>query len=132
MEPAVRKLIVQRFRSIPRETVSFDNPTYLVGRNGAGKTNLVDAFAFLQEAVSSPLEAVLDRRGGLAAVRNRTPGKGFPRHLGLGVVLGPIHEDVAGARYAFELRAAGGISVVREQCQVYTPSGARYGFNRTP
>ena len=41
--------ILRRFRSIPDETVEFDNPTILVGKNGSGKSNLVDAFAFLCE-----------------------------------------------------------------------------------
>ena len=39
MEPILRSLILERFRSIPAETVQFANPTFLVGRNGSGKSN---------------------------------------------------------------------------------------------
>ena len=65
MEPILRSLILKRFRSIPAETVPFGNPTFLVGQNGSGKSNFVDAFAFLAEAMASPLQAVFDRRGGI-------------------------------------------------------------------
>jgi AAA15 family ATPase/GTPase len=51
MEPVIRRLIVQGFRSIRSEVVEFDNPTFLVGRNGSGKSNLVEEFAFLSEAM---------------------------------------------------------------------------------
>ena len=66
MEPILRSLILKRFRSIPAETVPFDNPTFLVGQNGSGKSNFVDAFAFLAEAMASPLQGVFDRRGGIS------------------------------------------------------------------
>ena len=36
MKPVIQSLIVKRFRSIPTERVDFDNPTFLVGRNGSG------------------------------------------------------------------------------------------------
>jgi len=76
MEPILKSLIVERFRSIPAETINFDNPTFLVGRNGSGKSNFRDAVDFLAEAMSSPLQSVFDRRGGIAVVRNRTSGRG--------------------------------------------------------
>ena len=54
-EPIIRKLIVQGFRSFRSEVVVFDNPTVLVGQNGSGKSNLIDALAFLSEAMRIPL-----------------------------------------------------------------------------
>jgi predicted ATPase len=65
VELPVRALILKRFRSVTAERIDFDNPTFLVGRNGAGKSNIVDAFAFLADAMSSPLQAVFDRKGGI-------------------------------------------------------------------
>ncbi len=78
LEPILRSLILKRFRSIPAETVSFDNPTFLVGQNGSGKSNFVDVFAFLAEAMASPLQGVFDRRGGISPVRNRSSGQSHP------------------------------------------------------
>ena len=105
LEPILRSMILKRFRSIPAETVSFDNPTFLVGQNGSGKSNFVDAFAFLAEAMVSPLQGVFDRRGGISPVRNRSSGQSYPPNLGLGVTLGAINGDTLSARYAFEIRA---------------------------
>jgi predicted ATPase len=132
MDPVVRTLILKRFRSIPSESVSFENPTFLVGRNGSGKSNLVDAFDFLAEVMVSPLQAVFDKRGGIAVVRNRTSGRSYPPNLGLGVELGRLNGEVSRARYAFEVRALKnyGFQVVREQCVVEGPENRRHFFNR--
>ena len=47
------------FRSVYWQEVDLDNPTFVVGQNGSGKSNFADAFAFLSEAMSSPLQAVI-------------------------------------------------------------------------
>lgn len=132
MEPAIKTLIIQRFRSIPTGRVHFDNPTFLVGPNGSGKSNLVDAFAFLAEAMALPLQAVFDMRGGISAVRNRKFAQQAPPNLGLGVVLGRLNGQVASGRYAFEVRALAnyGFEVIREQCMVVTEEGRVSWFDR--
>ena len=132
-EPVVRRLILQRFRSLPAAALEFSNPTFLVGRNGSGKSNLADALAFLAEAMASPLSTVLHRRGGLAVIRNRGPGRGDRSDLGLGVVLGPLGGDTVGGRYAFAVRElpGAGFEVVREQCTVRLRGGEDRWFDRT-
>ena len=132
MGPLVQTLILKRFRSIPSESVDFDNPTFLVGRNGSGKSNLVDAFDFLAEAMTAPLQAVFDKRGGISVVRNRTARRSYPPNLGLGVVFGKINGDVVRSRYAFEVRALKnyGFEVFREQCVVDGPENQRHFFDR--
>lgn len=132
MEPILRSLILKRFRSIPAETVFFDNPTFLVGQNGSGKSNFVDAFAFLAEAMVSPLQGVFDRRGGISPVRNRSSGQSYPPNLGLGVTFGAVNGETLSARYAFEIRALKnyGFEVIREQCVVNRKNGDREWFDR--
>jgi predicted ATPase len=133
VEPILRSLILNRFRSFPAEIVEFANPTFLIGRNGSGKTNFRDALDFLAEAMSSSLQSVFDRRGGIAVVRNRTSGKSYPPNLGLGVVLGRLNGEIEQARYAFEVRAAKnhGFEVVREQGVVHLQNGGTSWFDRT-
>ena len=77
-------------------------------------------FAFLGEAMISPLQAVLEHRGGLTAVANRSSARGRPSNLGLAAELRNPDPDTVQARYAFELRPLKGYSfeVVREQCVV--------------
>lgn len=120
MEPTIRQLILKRYRSIPAERITFDNPTIFVGRNGSGKSNLVSAFAFLAEAMAAPLQAVFDRAGGISAVRNRSSGQSYPPNFGVRVNLGRMNGKVSSGFYAFEVKALRnyGFEVVREQCLV--------------
>lgn len=132
MEPVVKSLILKRFRSIQAEEVTLDNPTFLVGRNGSGKSNLVDAFSFLSDAMTQPLQAAFDKRGGIEAVRNRTSVKSAPPNLGLCVVFGALNGELSSGRYAFEIRALPnyGFEVVHEQCLVRGKDRKVYWFDR--
>jgi predicted ATPase len=121
MEPLIRTLTLRGFRSFEAETIDFDNPTFLVGRNGTGKSTLVDAFRLLGEAMGSPLAARINSRGGLPELLHRRPGTSAPiEHLGIGVGFGSINGVVERAQYAFQVRklAYGGFTVDRERCQV--------------
>lgn len=133
MNPTLKTLVMKRFRSIPSERVTFDNPTIFVGRNGAGKSNLISAFAFLADAMSTPLQAVVDKAGGLGAVRHRGAGKSYPPNLGLRVELEGANGAAWSGFYAFELKPLGSspfvFSVLREQCRV-TSESRSYFFDR--
>ncbi len=131
-DPILRQLVLQRFRSLPSERVIFDNPTFLVGQNGSGKSNFVDAFAFLAEAMASPLKAVLEHRGGFPIVGHRSSARGRPSNLGLAVALENPDGDTTHARYAFQLRALKryGFEILREQCVVQKSDGSREWFDR--
>ena len=131
--PMLRSLLLERFRSFPLEEVKFDNPTFLVGQNGSGKSNFADVFAFLSEAMSSPLQAVFDRRGGIVGtVRRRSSTEGRPGNLGLKVELQNLNEETDWAKYAFRLRASNiyRFEVVREQCVLGRQDGSCNWFDR--
>ncbi len=132
MEPTIKQVMLKRFRSVPSERITLDNPTIFVGRNGSGKSNLVSAFSFLAEAMASPLQAVFDRAGGISAVRNRTSGRSYPPNLGLRVDFGRMNGTAASGFYAFEVKALPnyGFSVVHEQCSVSGERDARWWFDR--
>ena len=135
--PILRRLVLKNFRSLAQEQVEFDNPTFLVGHNGSGKSNFADAFAFLAEAMTSPLQAVLDRRAGIATVgtvRRRRTTEGRPGRLGLRVELEGLDKKTRMASYAFELNALDnyGFEVRREQCVVIRRDGFRSWFDRSP
>jgi Predicted ATPase len=119
MEPTIKQLILKRYRSIPAERITFDNPTIFVGRNGSGKSNLVSVFSFLAEAMAAPLQAVFDRRGGISAVLTRSSGEDDPANFGIRVNFGSLNGRSKTGFYAFEVKARGrGFAVVREQCSV--------------
>ena len=127
----ITRVIVKRFRSFPSVVLDMGNPIFVVGRNGSGKSNLSDVFAFVAEAMTSPLQAVLDRKGGIAAVRNRSSVKSAPPNMGLAFELGSFN-GVDGGRYAFEVKALPnyGFRIVREQCLVRKKDGSRWWFDR--
>ena len=133
-DPVLGRIVFQRFRSLPSEQVKFDNPTFIAGQNGSGKSNFADALAFLAEAMTSPLQAVLERRGGLSAVAHRSSARGRPSNLGLAVELRNPDENTAMAHYGFELRTRRGygFQVAREKCTVWKSDGSREWFRRSP
>ena len=124
--PMLRSLHLERFRSLPSAIVEFDNPTFLVGENGTGKSNVADALAFLAEAMTSPLPAVFERRGGIDAVGHRSSARGRPSDLEMRVVLENLDEETSRATYEFKLRSRKRheFEVVRERCVV---EGQSYG-----
>jgi predicted ATPase len=132
MEPAIKQLILKRYRSIPAERITFDNPTIFVGRNGSGKSNVVSVFSFLAEAMAAPLQAVFDRAGGISAVRNRSSGQGYPPNFGVRVDFGSMNGRSTTGFYAFEVKALPnyGFAVVREQCSVTGENGSQSWFDR--
>ncbi len=126
MEPLIRSLILRGFRSFAAQAIEFDNPTFLVGRNGTGKTTIADAFELLSDAMEAPLRACISRRGGLPQLLHRSSGSTPSNALGLGVGFGAIpggvdRAAVDRARYAFEVGSLpnGGIRVGRERCEVW-------------
>ena len=130
--PMLRSLHLERFRSLPSATVELDNPTFLVGENGTGKSNVADAFAFLAEAMTSPLPSVFERRGGIDVVGHRSSSRGRPSSLEMKVVLENLDEETSRATYEFKLRSLKhyGFEVVQERCVVDEWSGSRNFFER--
>ena len=133
--PKLPSLALAGFRSLADEQIAFDNPTFLVGRNGAGKSNLADAFSFITEAMASPLLTVFARRGGYRAVASRDGPLRRPQE-GLGVVVKLRNFGALGklqATYGFTLQPHGddGFKVQREVCQVTDGNGAVRGFKRS-
>ena len=127
----ISKIIIKRFRSFPSAVFEMDNPVFVVGRNGSGKSNLANIFDFVAKAMSSPLQAVFDGVGGISAVRNRSSVKSAPPNMGLAFEFGAFN-GVEGGRFAFEVRALPnyGFRIVHEQCVVRTKNGARWWFDR--
>lgn len=130
--PMLKRLTISNFKSIESAAIEFENPTYLVGQNGSGKSNITDAIALLSEAMSSPLSAVFARRGGISSVRHRRPGPGKPPNFGVKVELDRLDDEIESAQYGFEIRAASGqgFEIASEDCIIRASSGAETSFQR--
>lgn len=64
----VTRVVIRNYRSIAHCDVRLGSLTFLVGPNGSGKGNLLDAFGFVSESLRNSIEAALDRRGGFYGV----------------------------------------------------------------
>lgn len=123
MSPFIRRVRIKNYKSIAACDVSLSKLTFLVGRNGAGKSNFLDAIRFISDSLRSPLDHALRDRGGINEVRRRSGG--HPTHFGIRI-------DYAlpngGGHYAFRIGAEknGGFSVVEERCQVDARGGPHF------
>lgn len=130
--PMLESLYLRGFRSFPAAVVEFDNPTFLIGQNGAGKSNLVDVFAFLSDAMNSRLSTVFNQRSGYVAVGSRSGQTKRPLNLGIRLKLAKLNEEISTADYAFELRYfKDSIQVKRERCILSRNDGSCVWFDRT-
>ncbi|MBI4706187.1 MAG: AAA family ATPase [Deltaproteobacteria bacterium] len=124
----VEELRLRNFRAFENARLRLSDVTFLVGRNGAGKSSILDAVELLREAVTDNLENALDRRGGILKVRRMAAAGETPR-LGVAVVLGlrlPGGRDTR-AVYGFELlgKPASPSYQIRE-CLRLHPEGASF------
>ncbi|MGI9100521.1 MAG: AAA family ATPase [Solirubrobacteraceae bacterium] len=122
----VREVHIRNYKSIGQATVAMGGLTILVGANGAGKSNFLDALAFVSDCLTDSVELAFKNRGGLASVRRRSGG--HPTHIGIRIVadLGPNTV----ADYSFEIAAEKGeqFSVARERCHVEEFMGQAHSF----
>jgi predicted ATPase len=119
----VTSLALRQFKSIEQCQIELAPMTVLVGRNGVGKSNIVDALRFVADALRNTLEFAIRERGGIDQVRRKSLG-GRPTHPGVALELA-LH-DGRRARYSFKIAAVQGrgFKVDRERCEVFRADGA--------
>jgi len=79
--PFLTRVVLKNFKSIEACDVDLHSLTFLVGANGAGKSNFLDAPRFVADALRTSLDHALRERGGIQEVRRRTGG--HPTHFGI-------------------------------------------------
>jgi predicted ATPase len=70
--PFLRRLRIRGYKSITFCDVRLHPLTILVGRNAAGKSNFLDALAFLRDTMAFGVAEAVKRRGGWSSVASRT------------------------------------------------------------
>ncbi|MBL7690385.1 MAG: AAA family ATPase [Flavipsychrobacter sp.] len=72
----IKKLTVSHYKSLGTNTeIDLDNITVFVGQNGSGKSNIIDVFKFISDAMRIGLEGAITKRHGIKAVRKWSSGK---------------------------------------------------------
>lgn len=126
--PFISRVVLRNYRSVGQCDVTLGPLTYLVGANGAGKSNFVDALHLVSEALTSSLDQALSVRGGLAEVRRRSSRR--PTHFGIRL---EFNLGDRSGHYAFNIGALKnhGFEVQTEECSVGGPGkGPFYRIER--
>jgi len=115
-KPFLRRVIVNNYKSIGTCDVKMAQFTVLVGRNGAGKSNFLDALRFVTDGLLTSLDHAIKSRGGIQMVRRKSTG--HPRNFSI-----EIEFNLSGSRlgqYGFEIaaRPEGGFSVKWEKLRI--------------
>ena len=66
--PLIRRVVIHNYKSIAKCDVTLGRFNVFVGRNGAGKSNFLDALQFVSDCLSESLSAAFDRRNGIGDV----------------------------------------------------------------
>jgi predicted ATPase len=112
----IKRVILRNYKSIAHCDVTLSPLTYLVGANGSGKSNFLDALHFVRDALMGSLDNAMNERGGLSEVRRRSSG--HPTHFGIQLELVLPSGDEG--RYSFTVGAlgSGGYEVQKEECSI--------------
>src|SRR5437867_3945589 len=66
--PFLRRVRIRGYKSIAFCDVTLEPLTILVGRNASGKSNFLDALAFLQDILRFGVNGAVDEHGGADAI----------------------------------------------------------------
>lgn len=127
-EPFLTRVRIRNFKSIGQCDVPLQRLTMLVGRNGAGKSNFLDALRFMVDGLATSLDQAIKSRGGIKSVRRQSTG--HPRNFALQVSF-----NLPGYRtgtYGFEIaaRTEGGFTVKQEELRILDARGGNGSFYR--
>jgi predicted ATPase len=126
--PFISRLRLKNYKSIAQCDIRLGPLTILVGPNGSGKTNFLDALEFLSRAVATSPSQALEERGGIEAVLRQVPERSasFSIAVEAAVPWWPAPLETT-ASYEIEIgRAqddARGVAVLRESCVLRGPDG---------
>lgn len=122
----VRRIGIRNFKSVGKAGVFLSPLTILVGRNGSGKSNFLDALRFVADSLQTSLDHAVKSRSGIDAVRRRSTG--HPRNFS--IVLDVLLSSWDTAIYGFEItaRQGGGFIVRRENLQIRSRKGDTIGY----
>lgn len=112
----LKRVAIRNYKSIAQCDVKLGALTWLVGANGSGKSNFLDALHFVHDSLDNSLENALRERGGISEVRRKSSG--HPNNFGIRLEFNL--SDGTEGMYAFNIGALpnNAYEVKREECQI--------------
>jgi predicted ATPase len=102
MKARIEEIRLQNFRAFESARLTLSDLTFLVGRNGAGKSSILDAVEFVREALTDSLPNALDRRGGFLGIKRAGTGDDAP--VGVAILMHlPVGNRSYRVLYGFRL-----------------------------
>jgi len=117
---------IKNYKSLASTVIKPKQFTALVGANGAGKSNFVDALRFINECLVGSISLPIQSRGGISAVRRKS--RGHPRSFGFRLGIELPSESFADFSFEVTARPHGAFEVKRERCIVRHISGKEYRY----
>ena len=112
----LRKVVLQNFMSIARCSLTLGGLNFLIGQNGAGKSNFLDALRFTADSLNTSLEHALRDRGGIGEVRRRSAG--HPTNFGVRLEWSLPSGEHGFYSFCIGAKPHGAFEVQREDCTV--------------
>jgi predicted ATPase len=112
----IKKVTIRNWKSIAACRIELGELTFLVGKNGTGKSNFLDALRFVSEALRTSLDHALRDRGTIKEVRRRSGG--HPNHFS--IRLDFVLANGQSGHYALRVgaKSEGGYEVTDEECSI--------------
>lgn len=102
MATLVRRVVLRNYKSVAACDLELGALAFLVGQNGSGKSNFIDALRLVSDGLRSPLDHAIRERGGIDDVRRRSTG--HPHNFGIRLEL-LLPRTRQRALFAFEVSA---------------------------
>jgi predicted ATPase len=119
-KPLLQRVVIQNYKSIAFCDVPLGPLNFLVGLNGSGKSNFVDALRFCRDALRKGFEQAFTDRSSNIELSSHIPWR--DEQPGFGMRFELVLADGRSAHYSFSLskQKARGFAVRREECIIAT------------
>lgn len=117
MRARIEEIRIRNFRTLENVRLTLRELTFLVGRNGAGKSSILDALELIREALTDSLPNALLRRDGFDSVARA--GRAAVDGMGFAVVMrAELQGRTVRMLYGFEVGLQGFELQIREALRV--------------
>jgi predicted ATPase len=122
-KPLLQRVVIQNYKSIAFCDVPLGPLNFLVGLNGSGKSNFVDALRFCRDALRKGFEQAFMERQSNIELLSHLACQDF--QLGFGMRFELVLADGRSAHYSFSLsrQKPRGFAVRREECSISPNDG---------
>ena len=112
-KPFISRVVINNYKSIANCDVQLGALQFLVGRNGAGKSNFLDALAFVRDVLelNSLKKALTPRMQGIACL-------GGVGNIGMNIKFNL--PNGASGEFAFQIEKDSDCKVIKESCRIET------------